>query len=226
VRTTIYGRAVISGHEKRKHFSIILRKKQQRSSSRDSSINNEGEMLVGYTVTGYDNGTVMFEDNDPSLARCPACGFRTDFFAHNPFYRQGRKRRSDLLSTYDNADIVTLAFQSFCLDNLYEGVKFLEFKNDSDHFHLQVDRVIPFNAKKRGTRCIDYCPACENYKSVIGADPAYLEIEKPLKDGFYRSDLLFANGNGKAPLLIVGCETKSKMEAAKLKGLIFEEAYN
>jgi len=168
----------------------------------------------------------MFKETDSRLEHCPACGFRTDFFAHNPLYRQVRKRRSDLLCTYDHAPIVTQAFRTFCLDNNYPGVRFLEFKNDPDHFHLLVDNVISFNARKRRTRFIDFCPVCENYKAVIGANPTYLEVDGPLPDGMYRSDLYFATGNAKSPLLIVGCATKDKMEGAGLKGLIFEEAYD
>ena len=183
-------------------------------------------MVVGYTVTGRDNGTVMFQENDPNLRRCPACGFRTDFFAHNPLYRQVRKRRSDLLFTYDNIPIVSQAFRSFCLDHGYANIDFLEFEDDPAHFHLQVNNILPFNAKKRETRFIDYCPVCENYKSVIGATPAYLEIRAPLEEGLYRSDLLFASGNGKGPLLIVGRQTRVSMEAVGLKGLLFEEAFN
>ncbi len=184
------------------------------------------EIIVGYTVSVYDNGTDMFEHDDPKLERCPACGYRTNFFAHNSFYRQPRKRRSDLLCTYDDALIATRSFRDFCEKNEYRDVKFLEFRNDPDHFHFQAQKIVTFNAKRRGTKFIAYCPVCENYESVIGADPAYLEVEEPLADGFYRTDILFGPKNAKGPQLLVGCETKTKIEAAKLKGMIFREAYN
>ncbi len=180
-------------------------------------------MIIGYQLGGYDNGTVMFEKDCAALEKCPACGYRIDFFAHNPLYRQARKRRSDLLCTYDGAEIVTQNFKAFCLENSYQGVNFLEFRNDPDHFHLQTERIVPFDAKRRGTRFISYCPFCENYESIIGANPDYLKVQRPLQDGIYRTDLLFGPKNAKSPLLLVGCETKAKMESANLKGLLFEE---
>ena len=38
------------------------------------------QMVVGYTLSGHDNGTFMFDENDPQLKWCIACHYRTDFF--------------------------------------------------------------------------------------------------------------------------------------------------
>lgn len=167
----------------------------------------------------------MFEEDDPKVPRCPACGFRTNFLSHNPLYRQPRKRKSDFLVTYDGSKIVTHVFRDFCLSEGYKGIRLPEFRNDPDHFHLLVDDVVKFDAKRRETRFIDFCPVCENYDEVIGADPAYLIRKTPLNDGIYRTDLLFAGGDRKRPVIIIAPETKRKMEAANLKGLIVEPAY-
>ncbi len=50
-------------------------------------------------------------------------------------------------------------------------------------------------------------------------------IDQPLEDGFYRSDLLFASGNEKHPLIFVGIKTKAKLEATNLNGLEFAPVY-
>jgi hypothetical protein len=91
---------------------------------------------------------------------------------------------------------------------------------------LLVDRVVSFDAKSRRTRFINCCAVCGNYDEVIGATPAYLEVPGPLEDGIFRSDLLFGSGNAKHPLIIVGLETKERLEGAGLKGLLFREAYH
>ena len=60
---------------------------------------------------------------------------------------------------------------------------------------------------------------------MVGATPAFLKVEMPLADGFYRSDPLFASGNEKQPLIVVGVGTKRKLEAARLMGLEFKPTY-
>jgi hypothetical protein len=182
-------------------------------------------MIVGYTVTGYPNGTTMFNACDPGVKRCPACGQR-DWLAHNPLYRQTRRRHSDLLLTQDHAAIVTQAFRSFCEANHCHELRILEFQRDPHHFHLQAQRVIALNTEKTHTAVVAHCPACRN--PTAPADPRlnFVQASSPLSDGFYRSNLPFSDGMGTGPLLIVGHRTRTKMMAAHLKGLIFREVYN
>jgi hypothetical protein len=179
--------------------------------------------MVGYNLSGQDNDTHMFRDNS-IVAKCEACGYRLDFLRTNPNYvLRGSKR--DLSATYDGQTIVSKAFKEFCERNEYRGLKFAIFENDPDHFHLILTRVVKFDAAKRKTRFDKLCPECGNYESVVGATPSFLLVSDPLKDGFYRTDLLFGSGNEKHPLELVGTATKAKLEAAKLKGLEFKPAY-
>lgn len=127
-----------------------------------------------------------------------------------------------MLFTYDDAAIVTSRFRDFCVDNCYKGIRFLEFLQDPNHFHFQVDNVADFDSERNRTRFINLCPTCGDYESVILSGPAYLRTSVPLSDGFFRTDLLFGSGSGKHPLFVIGAETKIKMELAKLKGLVVE----
>src|SRR6266446_13227 len=175
--------------------------------------------IVGYKIGGQDNDTHMFRD-DSSLRKCEGCGYRLDFSATNPQYCLN-KCSDDISATYDGQTIVSRAFKDFCERNEYQGIKFAVFENDPNHFHLVVLREVKFDAERRKTRFENLCPQCGNYESIVGAKPAYLLISEPLDSGFYRSDLLFASGNEKHPLTLIGNETKAKLEAAKLKGLEF-----
>lgn len=179
--------------------------------------------IVGYRLSYQFNGTDMFRDNS-SLPKCNGCGYRLDFSPTNPKYvLRGTKR--DISATYDGQTIVSKAFKEFCERNKYSGLEFRPFENDPSHFHFIVNRQVKFDAKRRGVRFENLCPQCGNYESVVGGKPAYLIIAEPLVDGFFRSDLLFASGNEKHPLTLVGIETKTKLKAAKLRGLEFSPAY-
>jgi hypothetical protein len=108
----------------------------------------------------------------------------------------------------------------------YKGLVFDEFLKDKTHFHFMVENIVKFDAVKRGTVFERVCNVCKNYQSVVGATPSYLLQSRPLSDGFYRTDLLFGSGDRKSPIILVGSETKAKLESAKLKGLTFSPAYS
>ena len=173
--------------------------------------------IITYYVHEQDSKLRMFRD-DSSLKKCPKCGYRLDFFAHNPDFVL-RKSQYDVYATYDGQTIVSQAFKDFCTKENYKGLEFLEFKNDEHHYHLIIseDNIVPFDAPRRKTRFEGLCNVCGNYESIIGATPAYLKIKEPLLDGIYRSDILFASGNEKSPLFFVGIQTKEKMEEAGLR---------
>ncbi len=179
--------------------------------------------IVGFKIGGQDNDTHMYGRNS-FPKKCDGCGYRIDFSATNSKYCF-KHSGVDISATYDGQTIVSRAFKDFCECSNYRGIKFGVFDNDSHHFHFIVTREIKFDANRRKTRFENLCPQCGNYESVVGAKPAYLLIAKPLHDGFYRSDLLFGDGNEKHPLTLIGIETKAKLEAANLNGLEFALAY-
>ena len=178
---------------------------------------------VGYKLGGQDNDTYMFRD-DSCLPKCNGCGYRLDFSPTNPKYVL-RKGKDDVSHTYDGQTIVSKAFKEHCERNGYRGIRFGAFENDPNHFHLILTQIVKFDAIRRKVRFENLCPQCGNYESVVGARPAYLLVDKALDDGFYRSDLLFASGNEKHPLTLVGIQTRAKLKVSGLRGLEFSPAF-
>jgi len=181
--------------------------------------------LVGYTITGQDNDSYMFRDNS-ALNRCTVCGYRLDFSQTNPDYTL-TKCSAHISATYDGQTIVSKKFKEFCELNEYRRIRFGSFENDSNHFHLVLTRKIKFDAVRRGTRFERLCPQCGNHGAVAGATPAYVFVDESLADGFYRTDLIFGSGNEKAPLNLLGSETRAKLIAAGLglEDVDFHPAY-
>lgn len=208
--------------------------------------------IIGYRLGGQDNGTVMFKplpeelicpvstaflstDEKKSLyaessttqnrpETCGTCGYRLDFQAHNPEYRL-RSTKRDISETYDGQTIVSVRFRNFCIQNNYEGVHFLPFSSDPNHFHLIAVKIVEFDKVNGRTWNGGFCATCGNYQFVGVSSPYMLEKNTILEDDFYRTDMFFAGGNEKHPLIIVGVETKQKLKAAGLKGLEFSPAY-
>lgn len=191
--------------------------------------------VIGYTLAVPDNGTFMFPENT-DLKRCEVCGYPVDFLSYNPNYAFRKrapdskldgyvKRGADVSATYDLYYIVSDRFRDFCLNEGYKGLVFEDFISDPTHFYLLVNNILKFDAARGEVLFERLCKACGNYESVVGANPSYLLRSKPLEDQFYRTDLLFGSKDRKRPSILVGAETKAKLEAANLKGLTFRPAY-
>ncbi len=178
---------------------------------------------VGYALSAQDNDTYMFGPDDP-VERCGTCHYRRDLSAYNPRYKLKSYRR-DLSATYDGFWIVTDRFRDFCTGQGYRDISFEEFAEDKRHFNFMPLTVVKFDAVSRMTSFEKLCPECGSYESVTGAYPAYVLLSEPLADGFYRSDLLFASGDEKHPIIFVGAETKDKLAKSGLKGLEFSPLY-
>ena len=186
-------------------------------------------MIIGYSITGYDNDSFMCSSADEvlqdmdGLAVCPKCGYRTDFFYINSHFRASR-RTYDLSSTYDGYTIVSRKFKEFCQRRGYEKLDFKGFEADPDFFALMSATIVEFDSDRSKPRFEDYCDACGNYESIVGPSPIYLkDISTPLADSFYRTDLLFASGNEKHPLIIIGPDTKAAILCEGFKNIDFEE---
>jgi hypothetical protein len=181
-------------------------------------------LIVGYTISGQDNDSTMFGKKLP-LRRCPGCGFRLDFFATNPDYAGPTIKGMDYSVTYDNQDIVSRAFRDFVLEKGYRGIRFGPFTRDPEHFHLLIDRVVPFDAERRKVRFERPCKVCGNCAYVVGALPAYLRVASVLDDGFYRTDLFFGSNDAKSALTIVAPRTHDELAMSRLQGLEFHPAF-
>jgi hypothetical protein len=196
---------------------------------------------IGYHLNFSFNGTRMWESSDLSVKRCPVCKYKLDFFATNPDYtfRKSFKpnvvgvgsavpKNTQLSSTYDIYDIATKEFMEFCEVQGYENLEFVPLKNDPNHYHLISHNVIPVNREQSRLRFGKLCLGCHNYEYTVFGNPAvcYVDTNEPIPDGIYRSDLLFASGDSKHPLLFIGRETILKFKAMGFKKISYTPIYN
>lgn len=197
-------------------------------------------MVIAYHMSVHDDGTHMLGpdtyrvprdagyydwrfgiDGIPHPATCPTCGRKTDTNYINPQFRV-RRRRRDLTVTYDGYVLVSARFREFCeLNNWHQDVHFGNLPADNDYFVFKPTRTLEFDSERRKTRFEDHCPECDKYFNVIGATPVFLRnVDHPITEGFFRSDLEFGSGHEQHPLLILGTET-----AQKIKRQAFQKIY-
>lgn len=90
-------------------------------------------------------------------------------------------------------------------------------------YYMIPSRTIEFDHVRRKVRFEGKCPSCNSYETVAGAYPVFLNEQKPMKEGFFRTDIAFASGKSKFPLIIIGTEWKKLLVAQKFRGIDFEE---
>jgi hypothetical protein len=201
--------------------------------------------LSGYVVYEPDNDTYFFreypkpwteikeafdsyQELTPDMSgqprhgmnRCEACGELLDKW-HEPLAGLKIKRRKyDISCTYDGLTIVSQRFRDIVEAESLHGLVFRQLPDDPGFYAIQAKPVVKFDAVRRGTTFENQCPVCGYYEEVIGATPVYLkERETVPVRGFARTDLEFASGDAKHPLLLCDLETGRVLKNAGLKGL-------
>lgn len=177
-------------------------------------------MIIGYDLYGWDNKSHMTGSCEKlfsgltDIPRCKDCGYRTDYRYNNPAFILKRKG-FDFSSTYDGVTIVSERFKRFCENNHYSNLAFIPILNAPNYFQFYIKgNIIEFTAHTKE----NFCESCKQFENIIGPGINLEKINEPLIDGFYQSDLWFASGNEKSPVIIVAPETYRKMKVEKFKG--------
>jgi hypothetical protein len=180
-------------------------------------------MNIGFYLSGNDNDSFFIEDEKHlDSPTCSKCGWLLDFINYfNPLFKLKRKTY-DLSFTYDQRKIVSLKFKEFCIRERYSGLVFKEFEREPDFFHFIVNNVIEVDVERSKPRFEKRCDICGNYEGIYLREIFLKNVNKELQDGFYRTDLLFSEGDKKQPLFIVGPKTKDKLKKEKLKEIVFK----
>ena len=197
-------------------------RKTSRSSSRKTPDTSERllKMLPGYVAYGQDNQSLMYYKAD-CLRTCSECGYKIDFEYVNPETRI-KKRIYDFSYTLDKCCIASAKLKKFCEEDNYRNIAFLQLPKDPDFYLFITKEKVSFDFQKAKTVFNKYCHTCKMYNEIGGAAPFLKNLNEPLKDGFFRSDILFGSGNERSPLIFVGEDTYKKIKRDKLKGFVFE----
>ncbi|HET7001998.1 MAG TPA: hypothetical protein VFI33_11835 [Puia sp.] len=181
-------------------------------------------MIIGYEITGYDNGSFMTGsckklDDLPFLPKCNECGYRTDYRYTNKDFKLKRENL-DFSSTYDGVTIVSLKFKEFCNRYGYKNLVFNELPKTPNFFQYYIEgSFLQYNARLFENQC----NSCKQYESVIGPAIQIDLFREPLEDGFYQSNLWFASGNEKSPVMIISPVTKENMVKEKFRNICFDK---
>jgi len=197
--------------------------------------------MVAYVVYGNKNDSYAFREYPPlteyqrihqelipdmsgrsrsGVRRCEVCGELLAKWDEPLVGLVVKKRKYDIATTYDGVMVVSGGFKAAYEENGLSGLVFRQLPDDPSFFSVQATRVVAFDAERRKTRFIKPCPVCGHFESVIGATPVFLKAGNAIGEReFVRTDLEFASGDEKHPLLLCGDAAAKALSSAKLKGL-------
>lgn len=180
--------------------------------------------VVGYYLAGQDNDADMLSE-DIVYPKCKQCGRLLDSDFHNPSFKLKRKAY-DLSHPFDVGNVVSLRFKEFCLRRNYRGIVFKDFDREKDFFQLIVSPVVRFDLNRAEVEYGRKCNECDRFESVIAMPPLHLcDVNGPLEDGFYKTDMVIGMNNTMTALIIVGLETYRLLKRERFKGLVFVPVY-
>jgi hypothetical protein len=182
-------------------------------------------MIGAYELSAQDNNTFFFEDPLPDGVCCPQCGSCLDYAYAPSKLSYGPLRRYDVSYTYDGRLILSArAVDKLGLRDRPEEIYLVELEHDPSVYYALPTRVIAFDSVARQTRFEEPCTRCGGFLSVVGATPAYLKGKGLPGRGFFRTDLAFASGREKNPLVLVDEETAKTISRARLSGRVLGRA--
>jgi hypothetical protein len=175
-----------------------------------------------YIVDGHDNDIFFFEDRD-DVRRCESCGQLLNKWEEDlTVVPIPRRLKLDVSASYDGVDVVSTRFRTLYDRSGMAGLRFTPLGQTA--YAIQATEIVEFDAARTGTRFSDLCETCGQYESVVGVTPAFLKEGSVVSDmGFARTDLEFASGDEKSPLIICGDSAARILRKAKLKGLELEK---
>ncbi len=190
--------------------------------AKDISRSEEVHSPLGYLVEAHDGGLDPFNywDDDPIPGiHCPECYSPLDYdaLAKNVKVR-GQRDAFDA----DGHLIVSERLRDWCMGSGYGDVQFPCVNERRRLYEMRPTRVLQLDVERSEPLLKRFCAKCGNFDSyLLGRGTFLYDITKPLRDGLYRTDVVFGCRMGKHYLIIVAPDTREKMLAAKLRGLQF-----
>lgn len=179
---------------------------------------------VGYELDAYDGGLDPFEYSGdhwpPTAPYCPECDSLLDF---EYIAREVRLRGSWDFASADGRIILSERAQKYCrqIGAAEQDFRLLDPKRRL--FELWPRQILKVDVKRSEPRFVEFCTRCGNFGGYMFYRGLFFDdVPEPLREGFYRTDLMFGQGMGKCPIFVVAPQTMEKLKVARFRRLKFQ----
>ncbi len=175
-----------------------------------------------FSVTSHDFDAEYFEDAPDDLF-CPNCGTLLKPGVYVPKKVGGRAIKSGFSHSGDGIVYASQDAKNVMDRHATGNFDFVQVNDKPVKYAFFFHDSVAFDAQRTGTRFVDKCRRCGNFESIVGVTPGFLKPNQEIGPfSVCRTDLVFASGREKDPLLIVG-EELAKILMTRFPKLHFEE---
>ncbi|SMB87927.1 hypothetical protein SAMN05660772_02770 [Pasteurella testudinis DSM 23072] len=173
--------------------------------------------IIAYELSGIDNHSYFYECA-PKETFCSTCHSCINYqYYPNNFHI---KNKADFSFAYDGGPPIISAKFKYFIENLGYPIQFDCLNPEGSLFTLIPEKKLTYLAMQQS----EYCNKCNQYVNQIAPIPNFSnEIQLPISDGFFRSDMKFGSGIEKGFIVILGVNTgnliKKAQKELKLRGL-------
>jgi hypothetical protein len=178
-----------------------------------------------YALSASDNGSYWTPELKSPLFCCQLCGSKLSRAIDSPsFYL--KKKSYDVSSTYDGFLIGSEKFVSL-ITQLAPGsfiareVPF-DKRYTTRYWMLEFKHVVKIDRSRALPEFGPVCAQCGQHTHIVGARHYFLDASSILRSGAYRTDLQFADGFEKSPVVIVTENVAKVLLGASLRGLTLD----
>lgn len=177
-------------------------------------------MLVAFMLSSQKPARFEFYDGAPDSVFCKRCGDIVDR-DYAPSNLNAEIMLVDMVYTRDGHLIISQKFKELVQRSAIPGVDLIRVNQTPPLYDFQPRLIIPYDVACHPPRFENCCECCGIFESVIGPRYSCLEgVDEPIEQGIYRTDLEFASGREKHPIIIVGVQTAPLFKREKLRGLV------
>lgn len=182
-------------------------------------------MLIAYRLSLQNLARFEFYENAPAEVFCPNCADILDS-EYAPRDLTAEAVHFDLVSTRDGHIVVSQKFKDFCHRI---GIPDLDLARVNDTpllYDLRPRAIVTYDVDCGPPRFEKKCPVCGRHESVVGPRYSCIKgVDLPITDGIYRTDLEFASGQEKHPIIYVGLATAELMKKERFRGIVLNEVH-
>lgn len=175
-----------------------------------------------FSVTSHDFDAEYFE-GAPDELFCPDCGTLLKPGVYVPKTVSGRAIKSGFAHSYDGIVFASQDGKNVIDRHATGNFDFVQVNGKPVTYAFFFHDSVAFDAHRTGTRFLDRCERCGNFESIVGVRPGFLKPDQEIGPfSVCRTDLVFASGREKGPLLVVG-EELAKILMVHFPKLDFDE---
>lgn len=188
-------------------------------------------MVKYFSISGMDNDSEFYYNNDALLKYCSSCGLiinRAEAIAASISSFRLKKKNYTLSFCWDGPAIASEKFVEIVRINELKGLSFIHLPNSEGYYLVKIDNLLHYDFAFNPYLFLkEKCSLCGQWYEVAKIRPIKVidsDEQKMESANFYRTDLEYGEKVRRAPLFLATENIPDVFKKEKIKDVFFEIA--